>query len=70
MTAPKVAKAAKPSKFKKVTVRLEHHQIETLQKMYPDIPYNKIIRAVIEKQIKLHRELVAKQLAATPQGVL
>jgi predicted DNA binding CopG/RHH family protein len=52
-----------PSKFKKVTIRLEERQVQSLRKMYPDVPYNKIIRAVIDKQIKLHEEKMAKYLA-------
>lgn len=53
----------KPSKYVKVSIRLGAHQVEALRKMFPDVPYNRIIRACVEKQINEYERKVAEKLA-------
>lgn len=48
--------------YQKVTVRLEKNQVDDLRKMFPDVPYNQVLRAVVKKYIELHKKRVQEKL--------
>jgi hypothetical protein len=51
------------SPLKKVTIRLESNQYQELRRLYPNVGYNGIIRALVDKHLRAMRVRVAEQLA-------